>query len=332
MNMNRNLLVVFALAFCLGLLFLPLPMALGNNSPEGNTLDSNSLSPKAMLVKQQIEQAKGKLVFLMQLKLNTARVYDLYQIAVSFYESNVLKEKAGEKADYRLAEKNAREAVVVADLALRTFDKLNALKSIVDSMPDSDGKKSVLAIIAEADIEMNDARYEDVDKLIEDAYAQMTKAETISTKAAAVYDAASKTLESILAPNLMLLLGAIFAILALRHVLQGDLKKRSLLAKIKNLERRKIIVSELIKKTQTEFYEKNEIPEVVFKIREETFKKKEQDLDRLIILAKEDFSLTQTTLEKIFRRRTGNQGELREADANNKNKNKLIRNKSDKRN
>ncbi|RLJ02594.1 MAG: hypothetical protein DRP10_00840 [Candidatus Aenigmatarchaeota archaeon] len=268
------------------------------------TIPVFGLSTEAIEANNSLREAEYVIKVLKEANLSTERVSDIYLKAKQLYEAQVALEKAGGKPDYSEIFNDVDEIKNIKEKAFLLMDELNALKLRIK---DSDVNTSEAEVIyKDAVREFEDERYEQCEILIEKTYAKLSELESKAARIAAFYEAMSKTFENFLRENFKKIIAAIAIILITLVVTHNRIKVYRLKKKLELLELRKVILKELIARTQKDYFEKGIIGEDTYHIRIDKFGELIRDVNRQIPLIKEKIARVEKPekkLEKIEKRK-----------------------------
>jgi len=277
------------------LLALLLLMMLAGMAFAAATADAN------FMVSSQAKQAQAKLASLQneiqKIRFNgmgTQRMNDLLLVATESYDRQIELEKNGQTPNYSLVASKVSEALNVAKLATEAKAELGILEQqINDTKQQNPGinLNEVTASLENAKKELKNERYELSLNIINQTYAKLSEANTLQAKTQAVYSETAKSIANFLQANWKTILAIIASALILYALLENQIKKARLRAGIKKAEQELKAVQELLKKTQTEYFEKNTLPESIYLSRSKVFIDKMRDLNREIAVMKENLAV-----------------------------------------
>ncbi len=242
------------------------------------------LSDEAIGTNNSLSKAEFKIKEMKEANLSTERVSDVYLKAKQLYDAQVALEKAGGKPDYSLAKKKIKKIEDLKEKGFLLADELKALKLRIKESDVNTTKAEI--IYSEALKEFEDERYEKAKKLIEKTYTKLSELESTAARIGAFYEAVSKTFENFIRENFKKIISVILIISVTLIVLRNRIKIYRLKKKLRLLELRKEILKKLIKKTQSDYFEKGIIGEDTYTLRIDKFGELIRDINRQIPLVK----------------------------------------------
>ncbi len=242
------------------------------------------LSDEAIGTNNSLSKAEFKIKELKEANLSTERVSDIYLKSKQLYEAQVALEKAGGKPDYSLAKEKIKKIEDLKEKAFLLADELKALKLRIKESDVNTTKAEI--IYSEALKEFEDERYEKAKKLIEKTYTKLSELESTAARIGAFYEAISKTFENFIRENFKKIISVILIISVTLIVLRNRIKIYRLKKKLRLLELRKEILKKLIKRTQSDYFEKGRLGENSYTVRTDKFGELIRDINRQIPLVK----------------------------------------------
>ena len=259
------------------------------------------LSAEAIQANNSLSEVKFAIRNLEEANLSVERVSDIYLEAKQLYEAQVALEKAGGKPDYSIIFNKVNEIKNIKENAFLLADELKVLGLRIK---DSDVNTSEAEVIyKDAVREFEDERYERSKELIEKTYIKLSELESNAARVAAFYGAMSKTFENFIRENFKKIISVIGVILITFIILHNRIKIYRLKKKLELLELRKVILKELIARTQKDYFEKGIIGEDTYNIRVNKFGELIRDINRQIPLIKENIANVEKLGRKNLERR-----------------------------
>ncbi|MDD5148049.1 MAG: hypothetical protein PHH08_01140 [Candidatus ainarchaeum sp.] len=283
--MKKTLLLTAVIAL-IAVLF-PLASAADLNSPDSGAV---FLSRNAAKAKIAVSSALESLDRMQKAGLPTARVSDTIEIANQLFESEKLKEKLGNNADYSNAIQKAKEASKSGDSAFEVFDELTMLQEYIAGLPAEVDKEEVTRMALDANKSFQEERFEEAKEKIDAVYAKIDDMQSISFRTTAMYTAATANIWTLIVAfqaQLAVLIGTPSLIWVIfRKKIRGWRIKK----KMERLELQKEVVSNMLKQAQQSYFIDAKIPENIYAIRVETFSKMTRDITRKIAILLEENS------------------------------------------
>lgn len=219
------------------------------------------------------------------------RYNDTLTEAYQLFEIQAALEKNGMETDYTRLYDKIGALTELKQNAYQAMDELKALELAINQSKIAN-LSLVLEIYDNAESELNSERYENCILAIDKAYKKMSELEAIQTKLKAFYEATSRGVWNFIKERWEIILAVTVLVIVLYLITYPKIKVKVLSVKIDRLERRKVAITNLIAKTQKDYFEEGKIPETVYLIRTKKYSEMIRDINRQIPLLREEIELT----------------------------------------
>ena len=248
----------------------------------------SALSNESIQAKEALNQVEKNIFEMIEMGIPVSRVNETYQEALQLYSAQLsLEEKKG-NANYDLVIKYASDINSIKEKAIKSHDELRIFKETFEEISKetnlSEMEEEYNALIQSFDEE----RFEDTLKLINLGYDRVSEIQSSQTALNSFYNATSKTIKNFFANNWLKLLIIFSVTLVLLLIFKTNLKKLKMRIKFSNLHTRKKVINNLLKNTQKDYFKTRKMSEADYKIRIKKFKELIRDIDRQIMVLKED--------------------------------------------
>ena len=280
-------LILLSLLFCILLLTTCIAEEIleelaDETAEETAAADDSYISREGTKAKLKIESARGELSKMKAAGLSTNRVADTIETAEQLFEAEKIKDLEGMNPDYESVTKKAKEAISLSDQAFDVLDEFTVMKEIIEESKETLDMDEMNLLIADAERELRDERYEKAVEKIEGIYTRMDEMQSIAFRTTAMYSAATDRLREFVVAfykELALLIGTPIVLFL---VFRKKIKKSRIRRKIKNLELQKDVITEQIKQSQRDYFEKGLISETMFHVRENVFAELIRDITQQV--------------------------------------------------
>lgn len=315
MTVKNSHLLLFFFLFALGILVFLNPVFAESDGlvepaeaekivPAELDLNTETLSASALICKARIERAKKLVAERRQDGRGTIRISDLILESETMYNSELLRELAGQEPDYSNAIEKAEEAITLLSLALQTEVELQELKETIAEFEGQIDTEIVIEIYLEGLEELNNQRYEFASQKVDEGYAKLLELQSLEARTSAVYNATSKGVTSFVMEN-RVILSLLFGIpLILFIIFKDNIRRYRLTSKINGLNFEINVLKQEIKNTQENYFTKGNISDSTYQIREKVYGQMVRNLNREIAVTNEEIEKTKRMkmrkLRKLF--------------------------------
>jgi hypothetical protein len=216
------------------------------------------------------------------------RVNDTLTQAQNMFDAQKVLDERAKPYDFGLVIPYCEEISQLKESAFESRDEFTALlKFYNESLNEDMDTSSVDVIIKNIENEIESERYEKVRPLVDDAYEKIINVKSEHTTLNLFYRTTTRTLKDFFYENWIYLILGFVALFILFFVYKNTIFQVIIKKKIKNLERRKKVIKDLIRKTQKQYFDHGKMSEGNYNIRVKKFAELIRDIDRQIPLLQE---------------------------------------------
>jgi len=227
-----------------------------------------------------LQKAAGYMQEMASAGFSVIKVNDTITDATNLYNANLaLEEKTG-AADYSSVIDKVASIEGIKSDAFETYDELTALESKLKESAKNTNMSEAETIFEEAKKEFYDERYAQSSVLIETCYKKIIETEATSSRIRALYEASTKTLAGFFQRNGPTILIVLAVLLILFAIFKKRIYTHFIKRNIQRLGLEKEILGDLIKKAQTEYFQKATISEATYRVRINKFGELIRDINR----------------------------------------------------
>jgi tetratricopeptide (TPR) repeat protein len=263
----------------------------------------NSEEPTTKLeLERNISDARAAVEQLEKDGFETQRVKDLLKTAIQIYEGQ--KKLSKNSRNYELVIKNINEINNLKDQAYIALDDVSYARGLYESFVEENLETIQVSpeiiseperLINEMEFEFKSERYEEARDLAIEASSKIIEVEGQNTALSLAYTTTTQTLKSFIVKNWLAItivtVGGIFLFFVSRNrVIYFKTKM-----KIKNLNKESIVLENLLKETQKDYFERGKMSEETYKIRIRKFSEIMRDINKEIPLLKEELAKRKRT-------------------------------------
>ncbi|MBT3691072.1 hypothetical protein HOG16_02415 [Candidatus Woesearchaeota archaeon] len=219
------------------------------------------------------------------------RVNDTLEAAKGIFE--VQSQRKSRQKDFTLVDKYLDEIFELKKQAYVTRDEINYVYEFYNdtkkNKPDMN-LSEVDKILEEMQFEFDSERYDRAYDLSKKAYSRIIDIEGSYTAVNLAYQATARTLKNFLIDNWLLLLSILIGGTFLYFLFRNRIIFFKTKLRIRYLERQRGVLEQLIKETQSGYFEKSTIAESTYRIRTKKFSDMTRDINRQLPLLKEELA------------------------------------------
>lgn len=219
---------------------------------------------------------------------NVFRINDTLVKAQTIYDSQLLIERQNRGGEYDFVIESCEEIRVLYELAFKSRDDRESFLEFYDgNIVEGMNTEKLDILVAQIAKEINDERYEKVEPLIEEAYAEVSRVQEEYTRLNRFYEATTQSFKKLLLNYGYYLLIILAVFLFLYFIYGVRIKKILINRKIRALRFRKESIKRLMEKTQKEYFSKGDLSESDYQLRSKSFAELIRDIDRQVPLLEE---------------------------------------------
>lgn len=305
MKNNKKPLMEISMIILLCLLLLPTSLAL-------NTEYSN----ESVQAKDSINLAKKDILEMSERDIPIKRVNETYQEALQLYFAQLALEEKKGKADYKIVIESALKINSVKKIALESNDELKVFKETFENAEKEANLSEMQEEYNQIILSFKEERFEDTLKLIKKGYIRVSEIQSSQTTVKMFYSSVSNTIKGFLIKNgLKIAIISSIAILFLIIFWKTFIKIKMRL-KLNNLILQKSAINELLKGMQSGYFKTKKMSETEYRIKLKKFGEMTRELDRQIMVLKEEMFKTGRRKETGRKEGSGKEGEKKRVNYN----------------
>lgn len=252
--------------------------------------DVNSqLAINSTQAENAINGAKADMQDMIKAGFNVVRVNDTINKAEQQFQAQLALEEKKGNPDYSLVTDEIKDVREIKNEAFKMSDELKVLgETLKEKENESVNLTQALILLDQAKKEFSDERYEQIPKIIDNCYSEISKIESESTTLRAFYLATTENLGDFLKRSWLILISISFGVVVTFAVGRNAISRHRIKSRIKKLEIERAVINDLVKKTQKDYFEKGDLSESSYKIKIKKFDEIIRDIDRQIPILKEE--------------------------------------------
>ena len=248
----------------------------------------SALSNESIQAKESLNQAEKDILEMTEKNIPINRVNETFQGALQLYEAQLALEQKRGNADYDLVIKYTSDINSIKEKAIQSNDELKIFKETFEEINKetnlSEMQEEYNAILQS----FNEERFEDTLKLISQGYDQISEIQSSQTALNSFYNATSKTIKNFFINNWLKLLIIFSVAIVFILIFKTNLKKLKMRIKFNQLYTQKKAINNLLITIQKDYFKTRKMPEADYRVRIKKFKELIRDIDRQIMVLKED--------------------------------------------
>ncbi|MCX8175120.1 MAG: hypothetical protein N3E51_02855 [Candidatus Micrarchaeota archaeon] len=235
-----------------------------------------------------LEGANASMEKMRRLGIPTRRAQDLYLLALQWFNGQSALEMTGERGEYGFVVEKASEVKKVERTAIAAHDDLRALSVRMRKTGGDVNISEAISLYQQAKREFDDERFEEAQKLINEGYDSITKAEAEATRQKALLESARRNIETFLQENWQKILIGAAAIAIFAFLFQKQIRRFLINAKIRALMTERAVLEGMIKNLQKDYFESGKINELSYHIKTKKYSDFIRNINRQLPLLKEE--------------------------------------------
>ncbi|MDD5417030.1 MAG: hypothetical protein PHU12_03580 [Candidatus Aenigmarchaeota archaeon] len=247
------------------------------------------LSDAALEAQTALEQSSAYIEEMARANFSTNKVNDTYLLAKQDFDTKSTLEGKLFDVSYDTVLAKTSEIKTLRDKAFSTYDELLALQMYLEPYRDKNLTET-FALYDEAKEEFEDERYDEAAEYIQQTYDKIIEEQSAQSTLKAFYDNTRKTIRNFIIENWHYILLTIAIVTASLIIGYNRLSRYLIKRKIKHLELEKIVLKELIKDTQDQYFDKGKISETDYHIKVKKFGELIRDIERQVPLLQEQLA------------------------------------------
>ena len=213
---------------------------------------------------------------------------DLLEIGVQWFDGQSAMELSGGIPDYGFSLQKVTEILDLEQSSLSVGDDLKALSARIDSADKDANLTSTKALMAEATQEFRDGRIDEAKNLINQAYDEVSNAESQAVHSRTMLESTRRNLESFLSDNWKIMVAIAAIALALFFVFQKQIRRFILDSRLKALIHEREVVSSMLKGLQQDYFQKKTINELTYRVKTKKYGDMLRNINRQVPTVKEE--------------------------------------------
>ncbi len=253
-----------------------------------NQTSALSLSNESIQAKEALSQAEKDIFEMMEKNISINRVNETYQEAFQLFLAQSALEEKGRKADYKLIIRYTSDISSVKKTAIQASDEIKIFRETFDEV----GKNTNLSEMNDEYNQIigsfNDERFEDTIELIKTGYDRISEIQSSQTALNSFYLATSRTIKNFFKENWLRIIIIISLTLFFILIFWNNLKKLRMRMRFNHLMTQKKALNALIQNMQKSYFKTKKLSETEYDIKLKKFKELIRDIDRQIMVLKEE--------------------------------------------
>ncbi len=268
------------LAVLIGVLCL---MFIGSSLAVSTTQSNESIQAKEALV-----QVEKDIFEMIDKNISINRVNETYQEALQLYSAQFALEEKGSKANYKLIIEYASEISSIKKTALEASDNLKIFVETFEKAEKDTNFSEMQEEYNQVIISFNEERFEDTLKLINQGYNRISEIQSSQTALNSFYLANSRIIKNFFKENWLRIIIILSLTLFFILIFWNNLKKLRMRMRFNHLTTQKKALNTLIQNMQESYFKTKKLSETEYDIKLKKFKELIRDIDRQIMVLKED--------------------------------------------
>jgi len=249
---------------------------------------TTKLSNESVQAKESLSQAEKDITEMAEKDIPISRVNETYQEALQLYSAQLALEEKGGRADYKLVISYTSDINSVKKTAIQARDELIIFKDTYEEAEKHANLSEMQEEYNSILLSFKDERFEDTLELIKKGYDRISEIQSSQTALNSLYLATSRSIKNFFIKNWIKITIFCSVILFLILIFWNNFKKLMFRIKLNNLFIQKRAINKLLKNMQEGYFKTKKLSESEYNIKLKKFKELIRDIDRQIMVLKED--------------------------------------------
>ena len=249
---------------------------------------TTKLSNESVQAKESLSQAEKDITEMAEKDIPISRVNETYQEALQLYSAQLALEEKGWRADYKLVISYTSDINSVKKTAIQARDELIIFKDTYEEAEKHANLSEMQEEYNSILLSFKDERFEDTLELIKKGYDRISEIQSSQTALNSLYLATSRSIKNFFIKNWIKITIFCSVILFLILIFWNNFKKLMFRIKLNNLFIQKRAINKLLKNMQEGYFKTKKLSESEYNIKLKKFKELIRDIDRQIMVLKED--------------------------------------------
>ena len=249
---------------------------------------TTKLSNESVQAKESLSQAEKDITEMAEKDIPISRVNETYQEALQLYSAQLALEEKGGRADYKLVISYTSDINSIKKTAIQASDELIIFKDTYEEAEKHANLSEMQEEYNSILLSFKDERFEDTLELIKKGYDRISEIQSSQTALNSLYLATSRSIKNFFIRNWLKITIFCSVILFLILIFWNNFKKLMFRIKLNNLFIQKRAINKLLKNMQEGYFKTKKLSKSEYNIKLKKFKELIRDIDRQIMVLKED--------------------------------------------
>ena len=257
-----------------------------------NSSASIMSSNESIQAKESLVQAEKDIIEMIEKAIPINRVNETYQEALQLYSAQLALDEKGGRADYKLVMSYISNINSIKKTSIQASDELTIFK---ETYEEAEKRSNLSEMQEEYDsiiLSFKDERFEDTLELIKKGYDRISEIQSSQTALNSFYLATSSTIKNFFRENWLRILTILSLTLFFVLIFWNNLKKLRMRMKFNHLMTQKKALNTLIQNMQKSYFKTKKLSETEYTIKLKKFKELIRDIDRQVMVLKEEIFKT----------------------------------------
>jgi len=255
---------------------------------QGSSATTTKLSNESIQAKESLSQAEKDITEMAEKNIPISRVNETYQEALQLYSAQLALEEKGGRADYKLVISYTSDINSIKKTAIQASDELIIFKDTYEEAEKHANLSEMQEEYNSILLSFKDERYEDTLELIKKGYDRISEIQSSQTALNSLYLTTNRSIKNFFIRNWLKITIFCSVILFLILIFWNNFKKLMFRIKLNNLFIQKRAINKLLKNIQEGYFKTKKLSESEYNIKLKKFKELIRDIDRQIMVLKED--------------------------------------------
>ncbi len=247
-----------------------------------------AVSDEAINASNSIKQAEQEVVEMIGREIPILRANESLEEAKQIYSAQLALEKTKGKAKYDLVFEYTTEVSYIKSISFRAQDELTVFKEIFASSEKDFDSSSITNEYNEILLSFEEERFEETIELINEGYDILSEVQSSQTALKSFYSVTSRSIKGFFIDNWLKLLVGFLVVFVAFLIFRKGISIYWVRRKMDSLKMQRVVLLDLIKKLQRNYFDKKSISEGEYETKTTKFEEMIRDIDRQIPLLKQE--------------------------------------------
>lgn len=257
-------------------------------SSESQDIINHSHSLQYTNALEALVQANASVEKLRAAGFSYQRSMDIYMSALQWFDGQSSLELSGAQGSFTFVFDKVREIKAIERLAFLANDELSVLSQRLNAVDSDVYLSDALSLEADAKREFADGRFEESQRIAQQAYESVSRAESETAHSKTLLESTRQTIENFLLENWKTIVSIVLVAALLAFIFQKHIRRHMAESKLRSLAGERAVLETMIQSLQADYFQRGKINELSYNIKTKKYGDLIRDINRQLPLLKEE--------------------------------------------